>query len=108
MAKKKKGSLRSVTKHLAAAIKSKKLQLPEGYSVPEKHGHQDRFTSIREATYRGKVIRVETTYRITIDGEPVTAHTQVLDDGTVHSHAFQIIRFAPRWTWRGNSSTFHR
>jgi hypothetical protein len=84
---------KSQTEHLVAAIKSQKLQLPDGYAMPQGHPHHDSFTSIRQATYRGKAIRVETTYKITIDGEPVTVHTQVLDDGTVHSHAFPNYSF---------------
>jgi hypothetical protein len=86
-------SKKSQMEHLVAAVKSQKLQLPDGYSMPQAHPHHDSFTSIRQTTYRGKAIRVETTYKITIDGEPVTAHTQVLDDGTVHYHGFPNYSF---------------
>jgi hypothetical protein len=70
-----------------------RLQLPKGYKIPKQHAHQDVFTTIREATHRGKAIRVETTYKILIDGKPVTSHTHVLDDGSVHSHALPNYSF---------------
>lgn len=79
--------------HLIAAIKTRKLQLPKGYSMPVHHGRTDEFTTVREGVYRGKAIRVETTYKISIDGEPLTVHTRVLDDGTVHCHAFPNYSF---------------
>ena len=74
--------------NLVKPITSGKLKLPKGYRIPADHGHMDTFTTIREGTYRGKNIRVETVYKITLDGKPVTAHTTVLDDGSVHCHAF--------------------
>ena len=79
---------------LSVAIKSGKLSLPEGYTIPEPQEHKDSFTSTREATYRDKEIRIETTYRIIIDEEPSTIHTMVLDDGMVHCHAFPNYAFA--------------
>lgn len=91
--KKKKRGVSPNTGHLAAAIKSKKLQLPEGSSPDADHRHDDTFTSVRQTTYKGKTIRVETTYRITIDGESVRVHTKALDDGSVHSHAFPNYSF---------------
>jgi hypothetical protein len=91
--KKKKRGVRANTGHLTATFKSKKLQLPEGYSPKDNHTHDDSFTSVRQTTYKGKTIRVETTYRITIDGESVRVHTKALDDGSVHSHAFPNYSF---------------
>ena len=78
---------------LANAVKSGKLLLPKGYVIPESHGHRDSFTTVRLATYRDKKIRVETTYKITINEEPVTTHTTVLDDGSVHCHSFPNYSF---------------
>lgn len=78
---------------LLATIKSGKLRLPDGYSMPDHHGPGDSFTTVREATYRGKAIHVETTYKIVIDGTPLTMHTSVLDDGTVHCHGFPNYSF---------------
>jgi tyrosinase len=76
-----------------ASRKSLKLRLPRGYKLPKHQGHQSSFKTIREATHRDKAIRVETTYKIIIDGKPVTSHTHVLDDGTVHCHAFPNYSF---------------
>ena len=91
--KKKKRGVRPNTGHLTTAIKSKKLQLPEGYSPDADHSHGDTFTSVRQTTYKGKTIRVETTYRITIGGESVRVHMKALDDGSVHSHSFPNYSF---------------
>jgi len=78
---------------LVASIKSGKLCLPEGYSIPERHGDQKSFTTVRKATYRGKELHVESTYKIMIDKKAITAHTLVLNDGTVHCHAFPNYSF---------------
>lgn len=69
------------------------LDLPDGYKMPESHGHKTSFSSTRKAIYRGREIRVRTTYRIEIDGEPLTMHTYVLDDGTVHCHGLPNYSF---------------
>ena len=79
--------------NVAEAIKSGKLCLPEGYDIPDHGKPHDSFTSVREVDYRGKTIRVETTYKITIDRQPLRRHTIVLDDGTVHCHAFPNYSF---------------
>jgi hypothetical protein len=50
--------------------------------------------SVREFEYRGRHVRIETTYRITIDGEPLRGNVEVLPDGTVHYHPFP--QYAPR------------
>lgn len=78
---------------MAGYIKSAKLRLPEGYALPEPQGRQKSFTSMREAHYRGKTIRVETTYKITIDGEPIGTHTTVGNDGSVHCYGFPNYSF---------------
>ena len=85
--------MRNGYEHLLEPIKSGKLRLPKGCSMPEHHGHQDSFTTVREVTYRGKAIRIETTYKIAIGGTPLTTHTGVLNDGTVHCHAFPNYSF---------------
>lgn len=69
------------------------LRLPAGYSLPQLT-HSDSFTSTRTANYRDKEIRVETTYRITIDGEPVKSHVMVGNDGMVHSHGLPNYSFS--------------
>lgn len=81
-------------KHLTESLRSGKLQLPVGYTIPTDHGHKTSFKSIRKSTYRGKAIRVETTYKVIIDNEPITSHTTVLDDGSVHCHDFPNYSFS--------------
>src|SRR3954462_9235001 len=49
--------------------------------------------SVREFAYRGHQARIETTYRITIDGRPLLGHVEVLPDGAVHYHPFP--QYAP-------------
>lgn len=66
----------------------------EGYGLPEApdHGHHGHHgepgvtRTVRTATHRGKQIRIETTYRVTIDGEPLQGMLEVLDNGLVHHH----------------------
>ena len=50
------------------------------------HG-QPTPTSVREVAYKGRTIRIETSYSITVDGEPVTGHVMVNNEGKVHYHA---------------------
>jgi len=51
------------------------------------HGdHHEGLKSIREEHYKGKHIRIETHYTITIDGEPVNIHMEVMNNGRVHCH----------------------
>jgi hypothetical protein len=65
-----------------------------GYGLPAagSHGghgghHEPGVThTVRTDTYRGHEIRVETTYRVTIDGEPLKGMLEVLDDGRIHYH----------------------
>jgi hypothetical protein len=50
-------------------------------------------SSVREFEYRGHEARIETTYRITIDGQPLHGHVEVLPSGAVHYHRFP--QYAP-------------
>jgi hypothetical protein len=56
-------------------------------------GSDGTSTSVREFEYRGHHARIETTYRITIDGQPLRGHVEVLPDGAVHYHPFP--QYAP-------------
>jgi hypothetical protein len=62
------------------------------YGLPEttEHGHQHGepgvTRTVRTAVHHGKTIRIETTYRVTIDGEPLKGMLEVLDNGLVHYH----------------------
>lgn len=72
----------------------KKFQPPTGYTPGGgHHGHQKSFTSTREAHHCGHKIKIKTTYRIEIDDEPLTLHTTVLEDGTVHCHGLPNYSF---------------
>jgi hypothetical protein len=66
-----------------------------GYGLPEPdpaghvmhdHGTDGESTSVRTAVHRGHEIRIETTYRVTIDGKPLEGGLEVLDNGAVHYH----------------------
>ena len=58
------------------------------------HGSGDgTSTSVREFEHRGHRARIVTTYRITIDGEPLVGHVEVLPSGQVHYHRFP--QYAP-------------
>lgn len=59
---------------------------PNGYAGSKRHQHDTSFTTTRNTVYRDKKISVRTTYQITIDEKPLTIHTMVFDDGTVHCH----------------------
>lgn len=79
---------------LIAQITGDPVTLPGGFSPMKDHKHKTSFTSTRKAVYRGKTIKVRTTYRIEIDDEPLMVHTMVLDDGTVHCHGLPNYAFA--------------
>jgi len=61
------------------------LKLPIKIKPHSKH-IQKSYSSTRKAIHRGKTIKIRTTYRIEIDGEPLQVHVKVMDDGTVHCH----------------------
>jgi hypothetical protein len=60
---------------------------------PGHQPHEHPGVSVREVQYRGHVIRVETSYRITVDGRPVTGHVIVGTDGRVHYHSIPNQQF---------------
>jgi hypothetical protein len=51
----------------------------------EPHHHSN--TTVREVTHGTHTIRVVTSYEIEVDGQPVTGHLLVTNEGTVHYHA---------------------
>lgn len=69
-----------------------------GYGLPEasdSHGEHSGHggpqepgvtQTVRTVTHRGREIRIETTYRVAIDGEPLRGMLEVLGDGRVHYH----------------------
>ena len=56
--------------------------------------HEGPAEIVREAEYNGHKIVVKTTYRIEVDGTPVTGHMGVSNDGQVHYHAVPNMSFA--------------
>jgi hypothetical protein len=74
---------------LLAAVREGGAGLPETGVQPGHGGHHEHdgmSTSVRTATHRGHEIRVETTYRVTIDGVPLDGGLDVLNNGAVHYH----------------------
>ena len=71
-----------------------KFHPPSGYKPGDGHHHHKKsFSSTREAIHRGHKIKVKTTYRIEIAGEPLTMHTAVTNDGRVHYHGLPNYAF---------------
>ena len=74
-------------------LKEGKLPLPQDYSIPAHKAHKSSFKTTRKSEYRAKSIKIETTYKISIDDEPLLSHTMVMDDGSVHCHDFPNYSF---------------
>lgn len=80
---------------LTITLDPKSFTPPTGYKPGSgHHAHQKSFTSTRTALYHGRKIKIKTTYRIEIDGEPLTLHTVVTNDGKVHYHGLPNYAFA--------------
>jgi hypothetical protein len=60
----------------------------------ETHGAHKVSESVRETDYKGHHIKIRTTYRIEVDGKPVTAHIGVTQDGRVHYHPIPNASYA--------------
>lgn len=60
----------------------------------EPTSHHGGGETVREANYHGHRIVVRTTYRVEIDGVPITGHLGVSDDGQVHYHAVPNVAYA--------------
>lgn len=58
------------------------------------HGHDAPVESQRTDSYAGHEIVVRTTYRIEVDGRPVTGHVGVGNDGQVHYHPLPNYSFS--------------
>ena len=78
-----------------ASLDLENFSPPDGFNPGGAHHNtsQKTFTSTRTARYRGRKIKVKTTYRIEIDDVPVTQHTMVMDDGRVHCHGLPNYSF---------------
>ena len=62
-------------------------------SAPGRDPHDHGVETVREDHYRGHHIVIRTTYRIEVDGDPVTGHVAVGNDGKVHYHAIPNVSF---------------
>ncbi len=73
---------------LISNIKSGKRVVEEAPKHGHQHGKKPKLShaSKREAIYKGRKIRIRTTYKIEIDGEALTVPFTVSDDGRVHCH----------------------
>lgn len=76
-----------------SALMQGHLVLPDGYTIPAHKHAKSSFKTTRKVKYRCKSIKIETTYKITIDGQPLLSHVEVMDDGTVHCHDFPNYSF---------------
>ena len=52
----------------------------------KKKAHHGPRKIVRSESYRGHDVRIETTYKITIDGKAVNGHLDVTNAGQVHYH----------------------
>ncbi len=79
---------------LAAAFLGSGTGSPARAAQHEHHDGEDGLSrSVRSFEHGGHQVRIETTYRITIDGQPLPGHLEVLPDGAVHYHRFP--QYAP-------------
>jgi hypothetical protein len=67
-----------------------KTQFP-GYIVPHA-GHEA--TGVREFTHGGHIVKIITTYRVEVDGNPIRAHLSVDEDGQVYTHATPFVTYS--------------
>jgi hypothetical protein len=67
-----------------------KTQFPT-YIVPHA-GHET--TAVREFTHGGHVVKIITTYRVEVDGQPIRAHLSVDEDGQVFTHATPFVTYS--------------
>jgi hypothetical protein len=62
--------------------------------LADMHAHmQEPSTSTREADYRGHHVVIQTTYTVTVDGQPFNAGLGVTDDGRVYYHGMPNVGF---------------
>jgi len=54
-------------------------------------GHE--MTSMREFSHGSHVVRIVTSYRIEVDGQPIQAHVSVDEDGRVYAHATPFVTY---------------
>ena len=83
---------------LTQVIHKGEFAFPDGCEVSSAdmpdHEAKHGFTSTRRASYHGKDIEIQTTYKILIDGKPVQSHATAMDNGRVHTHAMPQYAFS--------------
>ena len=85
MAKKKVAEEQPTVQSIAGYIKKYTAKTKP---MPHHHGE-----STREAEYKGHKIIIRTTYEITVDGQAVTGHINVSNEGDVQYHAIPNFSF---------------
>ena len=85
----KKPITRPTTKSIASYVRRNALKVKKA-----QRQHHEASETVREANYKGHHIVVRTTYRIQVDGVPITGHMGVADDGRVHYHPVPNASFA--------------
>jgi hypothetical protein len=81
---------------IVAAIKPEALAsfaLANAAKVQHSQHEHPQTDSVREADYHGHHIVIHTTYRIEVDGVPITGHVGVENDGRVHYHVVPNVTF---------------
>jgi hypothetical protein len=63
-----------------------------GHDSGHDHGHG--LEAVRQAEHRGHRIVIKTCYEITVDGQPVTTHLSLGNDGTLRTHAMPNYAFS--------------
>jgi hypothetical protein len=74
---------------IAERLRQGVLGLPDGLAGYNEHhggGAGGESLTVRTAQHRGHEIRIETRYRVTIDGKELDGPFEVLDNGAVHYH----------------------
>jgi hypothetical protein len=66
-----------------------------GYGLPEASGDGEHYKpgvtrTVRTVTHRGRKIKIETTYKVTIDDEPLKGMLEALGDGRVYYQLCKI------------------
>jgi hypothetical protein len=55
-------------------------------------GHEA--TAVREFMHEGHIVKIITSYRVEVNGQPVRAHLSVDEDGQVYTHATPFVTYA--------------
>ena len=81
--------LKASPESIAAYVKKNAARV----KAAQKHKHV-KMESLREAMYEGHHIVVRTSYDVEIDGQMLTGHMGVTNDGQVHYHPLPNLSFA--------------